>query len=337
MSTQIPRCYHIPYAMVPYHTIAYHTTPHHTKADALPAGTIKKEVHHKALVLRWVCVHNFQLFHTHRVVSNMCQQCRQLCREPSSLYKGVGQYIFLRYGLYMGYAIAGSCASAIAAAQYSNFALHFNDIDVYILKSALPALAQVECREKKQYDYDSYIVACTIDRVIIEDEHVLVNVIILDDKMSRGSRSNSVNLHRLVNSFDINAVKIACQVGYDEILSEWILKQWRISDDYVDFMASRTLQIPDLNKVTSPIQSIVRLAFKSHTMRLPMVLPPPRLTRLYLTTFPLTESYVLKWKMLPPEIKNLEQFRNLRLHQSTLQTVINGRCREQPFWRLVAS
>jgi hypothetical protein len=267
----------------------------------------------------------------------MCLKCRRLCRKTSSLYKGVGEYIFLRYGLYMGYTIAGSCPSAIAAAQYSNFDLHFNDIDVYILKSALPAQAQVQCRGEKHYEYDSYIVACTIDRVIIEDEHVLVNVIILDDRMSKGSTSNSVNLLRLVNSFDINAVKIACQIGYDEILSEWTLKQWWISDDYVDFMASRTLRIPDLDRVASPIQSIVRLAFKSHTMRLPMVLPPPRWTRLYLTTFPLSEPYVLKWKMLPPEIKDLEQFRNLRLQQSTVQTVINGRCREQPFWRLVAS
>jgi len=140
----------------------------------------------------------------------------------------------------ISFIIAGSYPAAIKA-FVAGLLLPYNDIDVYVLSGTKPD------------ETETFIESIDNQQVTIQGRRIEINIMTLGWRL--------LDLGRLINGFDINAIKVGfiVQAGSG-------VPVWDVRDSFRLFLLTRQLEIDDIANLEHPASAVVRLLRKAEQL-----------------------------------------------------------------------
>ena len=212
--------------------------------------------------------------------------------------------------------IGGSFAAAIVAWHNFKVELLYNDIDVFVERQETGEQMSKDTHYCIQRDNGRAVTITSVRMLyrVLDGTEVPVNVVEVLERKRKGGRrgrKDSSFLGELIRNFDINAVMVGFRVQLDETYDEWKISAWKVRKPFLEFMASATLDIPEVRRCRSIVHSLIRLAKKSSQLDLPMSLPSPDIVQEAMQSRAVSAAVVKKWLDLPRAIQNLPHFKDL--------------------------
>lgn len=248
-------------------------------------------------------------------VQEIGERQRPLHMDVGNLIENVGSILTELYGTVPGsFIIAGSFAAAVIAWHNYKVNLHYNDVDVFVVRSSQERSNTTEaCGYSIGRDRSLWIQNVRTMDGVLNGSRVPVNIVELHDTIMTNRGRKESRLSRLVGNFDINCVMVGFRVERDETYEVWKIGEWEIKEPFLKFMATETLAIPNAARCKSIIHSVIRMVKKSCELHLRMELPEPDKLCQIMQSHTVPDVVVKKWHLLPEAGRSLPHFKDIEV------------------------